>query len=564
MPRKHGLWSLVLGAVVLMSMALVACGPSGGSPGGNSGGQAVKGGSMIDGLFEEPDTLLPFLTNETYSVMVDQALWAPLWYGDPQGALHAGIATDVPSVQNQGISADAKTYTIHLKPNLKWSDGSPLTADDLAFSLNLYANPDFANTFGFPLTTDPDGVASVNKVDSTTVSIAFKQPRVTINALLADGASSIIPQKVFGSMKPADVAKSTENFKPTVDSGPFMVKDRVQGSNITLVRNPNYYQDGRPYLDQVTFQIIPDQSTILTALQSGQIDSSWFLDVNKLTSYRGIQGYTTYVDPHPAGFENIVFNLTNPILADHNVRQALTESFKVDDLITQVWHGAAVKTCDDHGGTPFHEQNVTCYNYDPTDAGKLLDASGWTMGSDQLRHKGGKTLELRYSTTAGKAYREQTEVLAQAAWKKIGVKIDIVNYPANQYFAAGQKGILSSGNFDIGEFANTLGYDPDDHTTFQSDQTPDKGGSNYAHYSNPTVDQAEHDQVSNPDVNARKADFQKIHAEVLKDLPNMYYYTAANISVYNNKLHNYQPSPLGPSETWNIWDWWLTGGKSTH
>src|SRR5262249_22930119 len=106
----------------------------------------TQGGTVVDGLFEEPDTLLPFLTVETYAVMVDQALWAPLWYGDNAGALHAGIA-DLPSQENGEISADLKTWTIKLHPNLQWSDGSPLTADDLAFSLRLYATPDFANTF---------------------------------------------------------------------------------------------------------------------------------------------------------------------------------------------------------------------------------------------------------------------------------------------------------------------------------------------------------------------------------------------------------------------------------
>lgn len=554
MPSKRNLWSVAVGALVLMTMVLAGCGPT--STGGGTSNTPQKGGTVINGLYEEPDTLVPMITNETYSVIVDQSIWAPLWYGDNQGVLHAGIATDVPTVANNGISSDLKTYTIHLKPGLKWSDGSPITADDLKFSLDLYANPDFANTFGFPTTdpADPIGYVSSTKVDDTTVSFTLKNPAVTIPSILADGAGSIVPQKVFSAIKPADIAKSKENFSPSVVSGPFMIKDRVQGDHITVVRNPNYYQAsaGFPYLDQVTFKIVPDQSTILADLQSGSVDESWFLDVTKLDAYKAISGYTTASDPHPAGYELLVFNLTNPILADHAVRQALTMSLNLDDLSNKLFKGTAKKTCDNHAGTPYHEDNlIPCYKYDPTGAGQLLDQDGWKMGSDGYRHKNGQLLQLRYSTT-NKAVRKSTQLLAQDAWKAIGIKINLENYDANVFFGANAKGILHSGNFDIGEFANTLGFDPDDHTFFASNQTPDKGGSNYMHYSNPTVDAAENQQQQTSDVNARKAAFHTIHAQILQDLPVFYLYSAANIYVYKNTLHNYAPSPLSAAESWNI------------
>jgi len=557
MLKKHSFWSVGVGALVLMTMLFAACGPSTPNSGGN--GNIVKGGTVINGLYEEPDTLLPYLTSETYSVIVDQALWAPLWYGDNQGVLHSGIA-DLPTPQNGYISSDLMTLTVHLHSGLKWSDGSPITADDVAFSFNLYGNPDFANTFGFPTTAadDPIGFGGATKVDDSTVKLAFKHPFVASISILADGVGSVVPMKVFQSVKVADIAKSPENFKPSVTSGPFKVSERVQGDHLTLVPNPNYYQPGKPYLGQLTYKIITDQSTILTALQAGTITESWFLDVTKLDSYKAIQGYTTATDANPAGYEVLVFNLTNPILSDINVRKALTMSFDTSQLITQLYKGAAKPTCDNHSGTAFHEPSITdCYKYDPAAAKQLLDSAGWVMGSDGYRHKGGKTLELRYSTT-NKASRKATQLLAQDAWKSVGIKIDLKNYDANVFFGANAQGILHSGNFDIGEFANTLTYDPDDHTLFQSDQTPDKGGSNYMHYSNPQVDAAEQTQQSTADISARKAAFHTIHAQVIADVPVFYLYSAANIFCYSNKLHNYMPSPLGPTEGWNVWDWWIS------
>jgi peptide/nickel transport system substrate-binding protein len=571
MPTSRVLQRLILGVPVLLMLVLSACGPS--TSGGGGGNTPKKGGSITDALIEEPDTLLPFLTNETYSVMVDQALWAPLFYGDPSGALNPGIA-DVPTVANGGVSSDLKTYTIKLHSGVKWSDGSPLTAQDVAFSYNLYANPKFGNTFGFPTSdpSDPIGFSGATATDSSTVVMKLKNPDVSFVAALADGASGPIPQAKFGSVAPADVAKSSENFQPTVDSGPFVISDRVQGDHITLKPNPNYYQAGKPYLDQVTFKIITDSNTVLTALQSGSVDTTWFADVTKLQSYKALQGYTTTTDQNPAGYEVLVFNECSQVgvkgcvrtspLQDMAIRQALSMSFNVNDVTTKLYAGTAVPTCDDSAGTLVHESSLTCDQYDPTTAGVCLDQAGWPMGSDGYRHKGGQTLELVYATT-NKPVRKQTQLLAQAAWKQVGIKIDLKNYASQDFFGTQAAGILHSGNYDIGEFANTLGYDPDDHTLFQSTETPDVGGSNYMRYSNPAVDQAEQTQQTSGDLSARKAAFHIIHTNVLNDFAVMFLYTAANIAIHRDTLHNYNPSALGPTETWNIWDWYVNSSTSS-
>jgi peptide/nickel transport system substrate-binding protein len=522
------------------------------------------GGTVTVALYEEPDTLLPYLTNETHSHIVDQALWAPLWYGDNQGVLHSGIA-DLPTPANGYISQDLKSLIIHLHSGLKWSDGSPLTADDVAFSFNLYSSPQFANTFGFPITDprDPIGFVSATKVDDSTVKLQFRNPYVASIAELAGGASSIVPKKVFGSIEAADIGKSLENFEPAVTSGPFKLQDRVQGDHLTLVPNPNYYQAGKPYLSKLIFKINSDQTTILTALQTGKADASWFLDVTKLDSYKAIQGYTTATDPNPAGYEVLAFNLTNPILADINVRKALTMSLNRADLITKLYKGAARPTCDDHSGTVFHEPDLTCYPYDPNAARQLLDQHGWVMGADGYRHKGGKTLELRYATTI-RASRKALHLLAQDAWKAVGIKIDLKDYSTCGFCFANAPGILHSGNFDIGEFADTLGYDPDDHALFMCNQMPDRGGSNYMHYCNKTVDAAEQAQQSTADINARKAAFHIIHAQVIADVPVFYLYAPANVFCWTRHLHNYLPSPLGATEAWNVWDWWRDDAPSGH
>ena len=121
-------------ALAVVLMLLTAC-STGGTPTNTtpttSAGTAVKGGTWIDDLFEEPDSLITNASNETYAAMMMQALYAPMLYSTPPGKVMAGLATDVPSPSNGGISADLKTWTFHFRSGLKWSDGMPEDARDM-------------------------------------------------------------------------------------------------------------------------------------------------------------------------------------------------------------------------------------------------------------------------------------------------------------------------------------------------------------------------------------------------------------------------------------------------
>src|SRR6266436_6367511 len=182
---------LLLSFSVLSVLILVlsACGGPTSST-APSGGTAVKGGTWIDDLFEEPDSLIPNLSNETYASMVMYGLYAPLVYGDPNGQLHAGLATEVPTVANGLVSADLKTVTFHLRPNLVWSDGQPLDARDVDYSWKLWANPKAAAYN----TVFVDNIASAD-VSSDNLSITFhlKTPMVSFVSQWADGLAAPLP-----------------------------------------------------------------------------------------------------------------------------------------------------------------------------------------------------------------------------------------------------------------------------------------------------------------------------------------------------------------------------------
>jgi len=557
MPKSRKLWSLALGSVLLLSTVLAACGPTTSTPPTT----IKKGGTIIDAIQQEPDALLPFLTGETFGVLVDNSIWAPLWYSDNNipAQFHPGLATEVPSVQNGDISSDAKTYKIKLKSGLKWSDGQPLNADDVAFTINAFANPDYGAN-GFPTTEGVKATAT----DPTTVTVTLDTPDVTMVALLSDPAAGPMPKHVFGDKKLADLAKSDDNNKPSVSSGPFTVSDRKQGDSITVTRNPNFYLGpDKPYLDGITFKVITDATTILTSAQAGSIDTAWFVPINDLDTYKKLTDYTVGNDKVGTSYEGAYFNLkssSNGILSDPVVRKALAQSFSPKDIIDQLWKGIAVPTCDDNPGNAAHSpelivDNQGCFKQDVAGAQAALDADGWKVNpATGIREKNGVKLSLRYSTTAGRKYREDTEVIAQAAWKKIGVDIQIKNYPARVLFGNDASGILYSGNFDIGEFARGSGLDPDDHVIWASDQQPQQGGGNNSFYSNATVDQLYKDETSNPDIAKRVQDLKQIQKQLIQDIPVIWYYAFPNIYIHKNTLKNYAPSAF-TAETWNCWDW---------
>ena len=148
MLRQRKLLSILGVGLMVMVMALSGCGPTASTS--NSGPK--QGGNLIDGVQEEANSIMPAQSTETFASLVDAAIWAPLIYSTGQFTLAPGLLTEVPSTTNGGIaiSGTTETYTLHLRPNLKWSDGQPLTSADVAYTMNLFSNPAYADKQGWP------------------------------------------------------------------------------------------------------------------------------------------------------------------------------------------------------------------------------------------------------------------------------------------------------------------------------------------------------------------------------------------------------------------------------
>ncbi len=461
-----GLAVLVIAGGILGSLSLLA---HFGVIGARSGATTpvVRGGTWTDDFWLDPGSLI---TNGApdFSYLIDQALYLPLFYSDAQGMVHAGAASEVPTLQNGDISADAKTWTFHLRPHLVWSDGQPYDARDVDYTWKLWLNPKFGASI-------LDGVNQISSADVSAdhLSITFhlKQAYAPFLQWWVDGNFAPLPAHHFSGMAPEAIKQSPENLHPKITSGPFLMAESVPGDHYTLVRNPRYYRAsaGLPYLDKIVFRIA-DVYAILQDLQAGTITSAWFLDPSKVQAYQRLTHYTLVTPPTIASYEAMYFNFHNVVLASHlEVRQAMAMAIDHQALIQMARHGFATPLCTDHGSFyhPGYEVSAPCPEFNPAAANKLLDDNGWAKGPDGVRSRGNQRLEFEYSTTANNTWRHDDETILQRNFGAIGIKLDIQNYPAGTFFGPFLTGGKASpptgavaGRYDIAEFAETFGYDP--------------------------------------------------------------------------------------------------------
>ncbi|MGH2347706.1 MAG: ABC transporter substrate-binding protein, partial [Chloroflexota bacterium] len=248
----------------------------------------VKGGTFIDGLYEEPDRLIPNTSNMTYAINVQTTLFSPLFYTDNKGVQHPGLASVIPTVANGGISKDLMTYTFKLRPGLLWSDGQPLDARDVDYSWRTWTNKDLIIYTNVGLT----GIKSADvSPDNLSITFHLSAPSVSFAADWTDNYFPL-PAHILSKMTPKQLNTSKFDQQPTVGSGPFIMQSRKPGDNITEVPNPHYYLPGQPYLSKLIFRIIPDEVAITNALSAHEIQASWFLDVSQANTLQHISGYT--------------------------------------------------------------------------------------------------------------------------------------------------------------------------------------------------------------------------------------------------------------------------------
>ena len=497
----------------------------------------------------EPDTLNPLLGNS----QIDSDL-ANLWGGmllnwSDENAFVPELATEVPTLENGGISKDNRTVTYHLRPGVRWQDGAPFSADDVIFTWRAVLNPknNIASTVGY------DIVSRIEKRDAHTIVVHLKYawaPFVATFFAPSGNPYPILPAHLLARYP--DINRVAYNSAP-VGTGPFTVERWQRGSKIVFRANPHYWR-GPPKLKEIWYSPIPNENTVITLLQAHEADLEYNGSGRNVAQFRAIPGFETTLTPFTQ-YSLLALNNRSPALADVRVRQALWYAFDTRTILHDVTHDVDVAGQTDQPAFLWaHNANVARYTYDPARARALLDAAGWKVGGDGIRSKNGVRLSLTLAGIAGEATGDATAIVLGANGKAVGIEIVQKSYSSSLYFASyAANGIVQGGKFDIAFYSWLNGVDPDDSVQFMCDQFPPKG-QNAFRYCNPELDRYERLALGTSDRNVRKKAYDAIQRILARDVPMIVAFYVRRISVKNVDLKGYRPAHAVTS-FWNPYEW---------
>src|SRR5262249_6219951 len=320
----HVLPRMIRKYLVVLACFLTACGSSQKQASRDAGGTAlhdttstpVHGGRFIIGVQHEPEMPSRILNSKATNNMVCNLLFSKFVKYDDHFKLVPDLITRIPTVENGGISADHRTYTYHLRPNVRWHDGVPLTSKDAKFTYEIIMDPkvQVESREGW------DEVASCDTPDDTTIVFHLKQPYPDfVSETFYD--ESVLPEHLLKNSR-GELFHSAPFHHAPVGSGPFKFDSWVPGSHLTLVANHDYYGEG-PYLDQIIFKFVPNENALLVQLKTGEVDMFDNANINFMSQLNDIAGIHVYKTPMLM-YEHLDFNTENPILKDVRVRRALS------------------------------------------------------------------------------------------------------------------------------------------------------------------------------------------------------------------------------------------------
>ena len=433
--------------------------------------------------WQAPSILNPYLSGGTKDVESASMVLESLGRYDNNGVLQPWLAESIPTVANGGVSEDLMSITWTLREGLLWSDGTPVTSADVAFSAEYCMHPEG----GCAQLRQYQDVESVEIIDDRTVTVHFSVPKPVPYGPFVTQAAPIIQRAQFENCLGARAPECTEaNFNP-IGTGPFVVTDFRPNDVISFEANPNYRDPALPHFATVTFKGGGDAASAGRAvMETGEMDYAWNLqlapDVIAQMAQGGmgvpVSGFGTLV-------ERIEINLTNPspdlppetrstraephpFFSDQRVRQAL--SMAIDrELLVEIGYGVAGQVTCNLVPAPAafaSDANESCRVQDLDGARALLDEAGYMPGPDGIRvNADGVRLVVDYQTSTN-AVRQDFQALVAQWWREIGVETNLRNINASVFFGGdpGSPDTFQKFYADVEMYANNFaGADPEQY-----------------------------------------------------------------------------------------------------
>ncbi len=473
---------------------------------------ALAGGTLKIGRDQDSTTFDPILISQN----------ADLWVIINANAMlvrnnYDGTAVEPDLAESWDISDDGLVYTFHLRPDLKFSDGSPIKGSDIRFSLERLRDTKEA-VFGAMYSP----MKTIETPDDRTVVITLSQPTAPFITFIAMFAAAILPEDQVKN-------RYDEFLEHPIGAGNYKIVEWKRGEYVALEKNPYSWEaPAKPKLDRVEWQYIPNDNTRILKLQAGEIDAMIFVPFNRVAELQQDPNLEVRLDPSTRE-DHLLVNHSHPPLDNKSVRKAICMAIDLDAIVQGATFGLGTPANSyiPKGSMFYNPENPRC-PYDPGKAKQMLADAGV------------KDLQLKLLLSAGDATGEQVAVLIQSQLAKIGVTVNIEKQEAGQ---AWETEIAGDYDLSINYWTNDI-IDPDEKTSFSLYGDPDNM-SYHTRYKNPEVSKLIDEGRTEMDPAKRQEIYYKIQAIATDDVHwiNLYYSPYRNAS--RTYVKGFVQNPLG-------------------
>ncbi|MEI9914049.1 MAG: peptide ABC transporter substrate-binding protein [Candidatus Saccharibacteria bacterium] len=513
----------------------------------------VPGGIYNEGLVGTFTTANPIYAVNDVDMTVSRLIFAPLFNYDSNNQLAGDLAS------SYSVNSIGNVYTVHLKPNLTWQDGTPLTSKDVVFTYNLIENPNAQS----PLFNSWQGV-TVSAQGPSTVVFNLPSTLASFPQFLTGG---ILPEHLLDTIPASEMRSATFNSQDPVGSGPFSWQAiSVSGndpSNATeqIVLSPfDNFVGGKPKLQQFVLHAYANQSQLRAAFTSGQLNGAEGFSNNPPAQIANMKNVEIHNYLLTAGIYSF-FKTSSGILSDPAIRSALVQSVNVPNIISNLSY-------------PTHEVNEPLlegqlgYNpayrqpgYNLAAAKNILNQDGWTVGAAGIRYKAGQQLTFSLTASNSSSYIQLANQLI-SYWKQLGVNVNLVTEDPSDF-----SNVLQSHDYQAVLYGVSIGVDPDVYVYWDSSQAQANAPSrlNLSEWSNTKADSSLEEGRTRLDPNTRVVAYQDLLSAWQQDSPALGLYQPRLLYVTNGPVFGLNGNTVNSNTDRfnNVQNWEIDEAKVT-
>ena len=432
--------------------------------------------------WQAPSVPIPYLSSGFKDRDAAAVTLEPLANYDPDGNIVPALASEVPTIENGGVSSDLTAITWKLKEGLLWSDGTEVTAEDVVFTWRYCVD----EATGCTNESSFDGITSVEALDELTVKITFEAPMPYPYNAFVGSETPIINSLQFAECIGAPAATCFEQNYAPLGTGPYRITNFQENDRIAYERNPHHH-GGAPYFDRVILKGGGNATAAArSVLERGDVDYAWNVqaDPETLTRMREA-GLGTLAVAYTSVVERIVVNQTNPaidlgedrseyldgqnphpFLTFKPIRQAMSMAIDRERIAEDLYGFAGEATCNMVTGPPNYVSNANdeCLSQDIEGAKRLLDENDVVdTDGDGTREYNGDPLRIVFQTSTN-TIRQETQALIRDWWREIGIRTRIIDHDASVFFGGDpvedKNASLRRFFADVQMYASGTGIDP--------------------------------------------------------------------------------------------------------